>query len=130
MGSLNRVILVGNLGGDAELKVLESDNAVASFNLATSERWPDKGSGERKEKTDWHRIVVWGKQATALAEYLVKGKQVLVEGALSTRSYDDKHGERKYVTEVKARSIVLLGSRSDEAEGSREPVVTADDIPF
>jgi single-strand DNA-binding protein len=130
MGSLNRVILVGNLGGDAELKVLESDNAVASFNLATSERWTDKISGDRKEKTDWHRIVVWGKQATALAEYLVKGKQVLVEGSLATRSYDDKHGERKYVTEVKARSIVLLGSRTDEGETPRDPVVTADDIPF
>ena len=90
MGSVNRVILVGNLGRDAELKYTPSGAAVSNFSIATTETWKDKNSGERKEKTEWHRIVLWGKTAENLSQYLLKGKQVFVEGRLETRQWEDK----------------------------------------
>jgi single-strand DNA-binding protein len=108
MGSVNKVILVGNLGRDAELRYTPGGAAVATLNLATTEVWNDKG-GQRQEKTEWHRIVLWGKQAESLQEYLTKGKQIYVEGRLQTRQWDDKDGNKRYTTEVKADRITLLG---------------------
>jgi len=149
MGSVNKVILVGNLGRDAELRYTPGGAAVATLNLATTEVWNDKG-GQRQEKTEWHRIVLWGKQAESLQEYLTKGKQIYVEGRLQTRQWDDKDGNKKYTTEIKADRITLLGGgggggRSGGMEraervgasaghggGDEPPVepITDDDIPF
>ena len=147
MGSVNKVILVGNLGRDAELRYTPGGAAVATLNLATTEVWNDKG-GQRQEKTEWHRVILWGKQAESLQEYLTKGKQIYVEGRLQTRQWDDKDGNKKYTTEIKADRITLLGgaggggrsSTMDRGErgGSAhaspdeppmEPI-TDDDIPF
>ena len=101
MGSVNKVILVGNLGRDAELRYTPGGAAVATLNLATTEVWNDK-DGQHQEKTEWHRIVLWGKQAESLQEYLTKGKQIYVEGRLQTRQWDDKDGNKRYTTEIKA----------------------------
>jgi single-strand DNA-binding protein len=108
MGSVNKVILVGNLGRDAELRYTPAGAAVATINMATTETWNDK-SGQKQEKTEWHRVVLWGKVAESLAEYLKKGKQVYVEGRLQTRQWDDKDGNKRYTTEIRSDSIVLLG---------------------
>ena len=149
MGSVNKVILVGNLGRDAELRYTPGGAAVATLNLATTEVWNDKG-GQRQEKTEWHRIVLWGKQAESLQEYLTKGKQIYVEGRLQTRQWDDKDGNKKYTTEIKADRITLRGGgggggRSASMDrgsavaahagggGGDEPPmepITDDDIPF
>jgi single-strand DNA-binding protein len=143
MGSVNKVILVGNLGRDAELRYTPAGAAVATLNLATTEVWNDK-QGQRQEKTEWHRIVLWGKQAESLQEYLVKGKQIYVEGRLQTRQWDDKDGNKRYTTEIKADRITLLGGggagggRSMDRGGAQpsapdEPPmdpITDDDIPF
>lgn len=141
MGSVNKVILVGNLGRDAEVKVTASGQSVASFSIATTETWTK--DGEKKEKTEWHRIVLWGRQADTLQPYLTKGKQIYVEGRLETRNWE-KDGQKHYTTEVKADRIVLLGGgrggergdRSDRGEsGYADPLasaapITDDDIPF
>ena len=108
MGSVNKVILVGNLGRDAELRYTPGGAAVATLNLATTEMWNDK-QGQRQEKTEWHRVVLWGKQAESLQEYLTKGKQIYVEGRLQTRKWTDKEGKDRYNTEVRADRVVLLG---------------------
>jgi single-strand DNA-binding protein len=150
MGSVNKVILVGNLGRDAELRYTPGGAAVATLNMATTEVWNDKG-GQRQEKTEWHRIVLWGKTAESLNEYLTKGKQIYIEGRLQTRQWDDKDGNKRYTTEIRADRVVLLGGGSgggrgaagggaaarggDESMGhapapeSSEPL-TDDDIPF
>jgi single-strand DNA-binding protein len=109
MGSVNKVILVGNLGRDAELRYTPGGAPVATLNLATTEVWNDKTSGQKQEKTEWHRIVLWGKQAESLSEYLTKGKQIFVEGRLQTRKWQDKDGADKYTTEIRADRITLLG---------------------
>jgi single-strand DNA-binding protein len=145
MGSVNKVILVGNLGRDAELRYTAGGVAVSTLNLATTEVWNDK-QGQKQEKTEWHRIVLWGKQAESLQEYLVKGKQIYVEGRLQTRQWDDKDGNKRYTTEIKADRITLLGGGggrsgsmdrgggATQAPGaSDEPPmapITDDDIPF
>ena len=138
MGSLNKVMLVGNLGRDAELRYTSDGTAVATLNLATTETWKDK-EGEKQEKTEWHRIVVWGKTAEALKDYLVKGKQILVEGKLQTRQWNDKDGVMRYTTEIKSDRITLLGSRRDEGDQRRgrddvesesQAPLTEKDIPF
>lgn len=108
MGSVNKVILVGNLGRDAELRYTPGGAAVTTLNLATSEVFNDR-NGQRQEKTEWHRIVVWGKQGENLHQYLAKGKQIYVEGKLATRQWDDKDGNKRYTTEIKADHITLLG---------------------
>ena len=148
MGSVNKVILVGNLGRDAELRYTPGGAAVATINMATTEVWNDK-SGQRQEKTEWHRVVLWGKSAESLAEYLTKGKQIYVEGRLQTRQWDDKDGNNRYTTEIRGDRIVLLGggggggrggggarSMGEEMGGGShgpeapsEPL-TDDDIPF
>ena len=139
MGSVNKVILVGNLGRDAEVKVTPSGQSVASFSIATTETWTK--DGEKKEKTEWHRIVLWGRQADTLQPYLTKGKQIYVEGRLETRQWE-KDGQKHYTTEVKADRIVLLGGGSRGGErsergdvGYADPManaapITDDDIPF
>src|SRR5256885_11689321 len=107
MGSVNKVILVGNLGRDAELRYTPGGAAVATLNMATTEVWNDK-AGQRQEKTEWHRVVLWGKSAESLSEYLTKGKQIYVEGRLQTRQWDDKDGNKRYTTEIRGDRIVLL----------------------
>jgi single-strand DNA-binding protein len=141
MGSVNKVILVGNLGRDAELRYTPNGSAVATLSLATTEVWNDR-QGQRQEKTEWHRVVVWGKQAESLQEYLVKGRQIYVEGRLQTRQWDDKDGHKRYTTEIKADRVTLLGggggarsvpASAAPAAGPEEPPmepITDDDIPF
>jgi single-strand DNA-binding protein len=116
MGSVNKVILVGNLGRDAELRYTPGGAAVATLNMATTEVWNDKG-GQRQEKTEWHRVVFWGKVAESLTEYLTKGKQVYVEGRLETRQWNDKDGNKRYTTEIKGDKIVLLGGGGGRGGG-------------
>ena len=110
--SVNKVILVGHLGRDAETKFTPAGVAVTKFSVATNRRWKDQQSGEWKEETDWANIVLWRQEN--LANYLTKGKQVYVEGRLQTRSYDDKDGKKQYVTEVVAEDVILLGGRGGE----------------
>jgi single-strand DNA-binding protein len=148
MGSVNKVILVGNLGRDAELRYTPGGAAVATLNMATTEVWNDK-SGQRQEKTEWHRVVLWGKTAESLSEYLTKGKQIYVEGRLQTRQWDDKDGNKRYTTEIRSDRVVLLGggggrggqAQSGERGGSGgsdlggpgpegSTPLTDDDIPF
>lgn len=117
MASLNKVMLIGNLGSDPEIRYTASQTPVANFNIATSERWTDKTSGERKESTEWHRIIVWGKQAEHCKEYLRKGSSVYVEGRLQTRSWDDQNGQKRYTTEVVANTVTFLGGRGSSDEG-------------
>jgi len=113
MGSVNKVILVGNLGRDAELRYTPGGAAVATINMATTEIWNDK-AGQRQEKTEWHRVVFWGKVAESLTEYLTKGKQVYIEGRLQTRDWEDKDGHKRYTTEVIANVMQMLGRRGED----------------
>ena len=117
MGSVNKVFLVGNLGRDAELRHTVGGTAVSNFSIATTDNWTDKSSGQRQERTEWHRIVVWGRQAESLQPYLNKGKQICVEGRLQTREWNDRDGNKKYTTEVVADRITLLGGRGDSGGG-------------
>ena len=105
---VNKAIIVGNLGRDPELRFTASGRAVAKFPVATSERWTDQ-DGQKQERTEWHNIVVWGKQAETCGQYLSKGRQVYVEGGIRTRSYDDKDGNKRYITEIVARDVRFLG---------------------
>src|SRR5688572_12672992 len=116
MGSVNKVILVGNLGRDAELRYTPGGAAVATLNLATTEVFKDR-EGQKKEDTQWHRVILWGKTAESLQDYLTKGKQIYVEGKLQTRKWKDKDGNEKYTTEVKGDRVVLVsgGGRGDSA---------------
>src|SRR5579863_8357753 len=109
--SVNKVILVGHLGRDAETKFTPGGAAVTKFSVATNRRWKDKDSGEWKEETDWSNVVLW--RSENLANYLLKGKQVYVEGRLQTRNYEDKDGQKRYITEVVADDLILLGGRGD-----------------
>ena len=134
MGSLNSVTLIGNLGQDAELRYTPGGAAVANFSMATSEKWTGK-DGQKQERTEWHRVNLWGKVAEALQEFLVKGKQVCVQGSIHTRKWQDKEGRDRYSTEIKARNIVLLGGGGGSAAApvsapETAPELTEDDIPF
>jgi single-strand DNA-binding protein len=111
--SVNKVILVGHLGKDAETKFTQGGTPVTKFTIATGRRWKDQQSGEWKEETDWHNVVLW--RAENLANYLLKGKQVYIEGRLQTRSYEDKDGKKQWFTEVVAEDVILLGGRAGEA---------------
>ncbi len=141
MRGVNKVILVGNLGRDPEVRYIKDGTAVANLRLATSETWNDQ-NGQRQERTEWHRVVAWGKLAEIAKEYMTKGRQIYVEGKLQTRSWDDRDGNKRYTTEVKADQIIMLGTRGDSA-GDRdtpapppEPAAAApfeakeDDVPF
>ena len=111
MASVNKVILIGNLGKDPETRYLPSGEAVTSFSIATSETWKDKTSGEKKEATEWHRISAFGKLAEICGEYLRKGSPVYIEGSLRTRKWQDKEGQDRYTTEIRADQMRMLGSR-------------------
>jgi single-strand DNA-binding protein len=111
--SVNKVILIGHLGRDAETAYTASQVAVTKFSIATSRRWKDQQTGDWKEETDWSRVVLW--RGEAVAPYLLKGKQIYVEGRLQTRSYDDKDGKKVWTTEVVADEVILLGGRGDGA---------------
>ena len=129
-GSVNKVILVGNLGRDPEIRSTQDGQRIANLNLATSESWRDKMSGERKEKTEWHRVVIFNERLTELAEkYLRKGSKVYVEGQLQTRKWTDQQGQEKYSTEVVLQrfrgELVMLDSRG-EGGATRERVGASD----
>jgi len=115
---INKAILVGNLGRDPEIRYTASGMAVANFTIATSERWKDKTSGEMQERTEWHRIVAWGKLGEICGEYLAKGRQVYIEGKIQTRQWDDKDGNKRYTTEIVANEMKMLGSK-DSGDGQR-----------
>lgn len=120
MASVNKVILVGNLGKDPEIRYLPSGDAVANFSIATTDKWKDKTSGEMKEATEWHRISMFGRTAEVAGEYLKKGSQVYIEGKLQTRKWTDKEGQERYTTEVKADTMQMLGSRGGAAGASMD----------
>lgn len=148
---INKVILIGNLGADPDVRYTASGAAVSNINIATTESWRDKGSGEQQEKTEWHRVVFFGRLAEIVAEYLRKGSQVYVEGRLQTRKWQDKEGNDRYTTEIVANEMQMLGGRgggggpdynqgsssasrsaTGEKSGSRESEgdFVDDDIPF
>jgi single-strand DNA-binding protein len=114
MSGVNKVILVGHLGADPTMRHTQSGTAVVQFNLATTERYNDR-SGERQERTEWHRIVAWAKLAEICNQYLKKGKQVYIEGRLQTRQWEDQSGNKRYTTEVVANNMVMLGRAGDVA---------------
>ena len=116
MASVNKVILLGNLGRDPETRYTTGGDAVTNLNIATSEQWKDK-SGEKQERTEWHRVVLFGRQAEIAGEYLKKGRSVYIEGRLQTRKYTDKDGVEKYSTEIVADRMQLIGRARDGASG-------------
>lgn len=120
MAGVNKVILIGNLGADPEVRSLESGVKVATINIATSESFKDR-SGERQTHTEWHRIVLWRGLAEVAENYLKKGSQVYIEGRLRTRSYEDQEGKTRYVTEVEGRELTMLGRREGEASSIPPP---------
>jgi single-strand DNA-binding protein len=131
--SLNKVLLIGNLGRDPELKALPSGSHVATFTLATSRRWKDK-NGEMQEETQWHNVVSWGPQAETIATYLKKGSKVFVEGRLTHRSWDDQSGQKRYTTEVVIENFVFLdaapeGGRTTRREPNPPPAEPPVDMP-
>ena len=121
MASVNKVIVVGNLGRDPETRYMPDGAAITNVSVATSFQWTDKASGEKKEETEWHRIVFRGKLAEIAGEYLKKGSQVYVEGRLRTRKWQDKEGQDKYTTEIVADRMQMLGSRSGAGEPRESP---------
>ncbi len=142
--SVNKVILIGNLGRDPEVRFTANGRAVAKFSIATSEMWND-AEGTRQERTEWHNIVVWGKQAESCGQYLQKGRQVYIEGSIRYRQYDDKDGNKKYITEVNAQRVQFLGGgggggggggsrgampRGDSQNEPPPPPSDDEDIPF
>ena len=142
MSGINKAILIGRLGSDPEIRYTPSGVAVANFSIATSEEWKDKDTGDKQERTEWHRIVVWRRLAEICGEYLSKGRQVYVEGRIQTRSWEDRDGNKRYTTEIIANDIQFLGSR-DAGDAGRSgggmgggyqgvpgPGPEDDDIPF
>ena len=121
MASINKVIIVGNLGADPETKYLPSGDAVTNIRVATTDTWKDKTSGEKKEATEWHRIAFFGRLAEVAGEYLKKGSQVYVEGSLRTRKWQDKDGQDRYTTEIMATEMKMLGSRAGSGEPREAP---------
>lgn len=119
---LNKVILIGHLGGDPEMRYTQQGTAIANFSLATSEQWKDRDTGEKKSKTEWHKIVAWRKLAEIMGEYLHKGDLVYIEGKLQTDKYDDKEGITRYVTKIVASSMLMLGTRGANQDGGGQPL--------
>lgn len=135
MAGINKVILVGNLGADPEIRYSPGGMAVVNFSLATSETFSK--DGQKQTKTEWHKIVAFGKLAEICGQYLSKGKQVYIEGKIQTRSWDDKEGNKKYTTEIVANSMQMLGSKAEGAANSASdvsvdniPSSDIDDVPF
>lgn len=139
MAGINKVILVGNLGKDPEVRYLENGTAVCSFSLATSETYTDRNSGEKRTQTEWHNIVLWRKLAEIGEKFLRKGSQVYIEGKMRTRSWEDQSGQKKYTTEVVGDIMQLLGRPSEQSGGNNEQSPSApkqqqeqenNDLPF
>jgi single-strand DNA-binding protein len=136
MSSVNKAIIVGNLGKDPEVRHTQGGNAVCNFSVATSEKWTK--DGQTQEKTEWHRVVVWGKQAENCGQYLKKGRSVYIEGRIQTREWTNKEGQKQYTTEVVANQVQFLGGRGEGPSGETktEPAAAPasspadDDIPF
>jgi single-strand DNA-binding protein len=126
---VNKVILIGRLGQDPEVRYTPNGGAVANFSLATNESWTDK-SGQKQERTEWHRIVVWGKMAEICGQYLSKGRQAFIEGKLQTREWNDKEGHKRYTTEVVAQNVQFLGGNSEKSAESSQKGMTDDEVPF
>jgi len=118
---VNKVILIGHLGGDPEVRYMPNGGAVANVTVATTESWKDKSSGEQQEKTEWHRVVFFARLAEIVGEYLKKGSQIYVEGRLQTRKWQDKQGVDRYTTEIVANEMQMLGSRSNMSSGGGQP---------
>ncbi len=140
MSSVNKAILIGHLGKDPEIRHSQSGAAIASFSIATNESWNNK-EGQREERTEWHRIVAFGKLAEICGQYLSKGKQIYLEGRLQTRAWEDRDGNKRYTTEIVAREMKMLNSQGGgqgqendnqppQSEGSSYPPVSDEDIPF
>ena len=128
MASVNKVILIGRLGKDPDVRYTQSGTAVANFNIATSEEWKDKNTGQKQSKTEWHRIVAWRKLAELCSEYLQKGSEVYVEGSLQTKEWETNDGQKRRTTEVLAHNIqFIIGSRDQQ---NRQETVAEDDLPF
>ncbi|MBT8449611.1 MAG: single-stranded DNA-binding protein [Gammaproteobacteria bacterium] len=139
---INKVIVVGNLGKDPEMKYTASGAAIANITVATSESWNDKQTGEKVEKTEWHRVVAFQRLAEIMGEYLTKGSQVYIEGKLQTRKWQDKDGNDRYTTEIVAKDMQMLGGKNAQAKpennqgGFRQPAkpqnpgTYTDDVPF
>lgn len=115
MASVNKAIIVGNLGRDPEMRYTQSNTPVATFSVATTDQWTDK-NGERQERTEWHRVVAWARLAEICGQYLQKGKQVYIEGRLQTREWEDKDGQKRYTTEIVAREMQMLGRPGDASQ--------------
>lgn len=138
MSGINKVILIGNLGKDPEVRYSPSGGAIANLTLATSESWKDKNTGEKVEKTEWHRVVAFKRTAEIMGEYLKKGSKVYIEGKLQTRKWQDKEGKDRYTTEVVANDMQMLDSRGSTqqetpqqaASPAPQPEILDDDIPF
>ncbi|MBL6917900.1 MAG: single-stranded DNA-binding protein [Gammaproteobacteria bacterium] len=144
MAGVNKAIVVGNLGNDPEIRYAANGSAIASISVATSERWKDKNSGEQQERTEWHRIKLFGRQAELAGEYLKKGSQVYIEGRIQTSKYQDKDGNDRWSTEIVAREMTFLGGRDGGGGGDSQSASSAsppqrdsgpsgdfdDDIPF
>jgi single-strand DNA-binding protein len=143
-GGINKVMLIGNLGADPEVRFTPGGQAVANFRMATNESWTDK-AGVKQDRTEWHRIVVWGKLAELCGEYLKKGRQAYIEGKLQTREWNDKEGKKNYTTEIVAQTVQFLGGPAGGAPGGPRrddpgasppddmgppPPTGGDDIPF
>ena len=144
--AVNKVLLLGNLGNDPELKYTNTQTPVCNLSMATTERWNDKSSGQPQEKTEWHRVIVWGKQAENCNQYLKKGSKVFVEGKITTRSWDDeKTGQKRYSTEIIANNVQFVNSKiqendalkdahdkneTDDYNVSTDTNFASDDIPF
>jgi single-strand DNA-binding protein len=136
-GSVNKVILIGNLGADPEIKQTPSGMQIAQLRIATTDVWTDKNTGQKQERTEWHRVVAYDKLASICERYLSKGRQVYIEGSLQTRSWEDKQtGQKRYMTEIKAREMKMLGGRPEGAGPAPAPEAEPqgpdadDDVPF
>ena len=118
MASINKVILIGNLGKDPEVRYMPSGRAVANVTIATNEVWKDRNTGEKQERTEWHNVVFYSPHAEVVGQYLRKGSSVFVEGRLQTRKWQDKNGQDRYTTEIIANEMKMLGGRGDQSSGS------------
>lgn len=126
--SLNKVMIIGNLGADPEMRFTPNGDAITNFNVAVNESWTS--NGEKKDRTEWFRVVCWNKLAETAAQYLTKGRQVFVEGRLQTRSWEDQSGQKRYSTEVVASTVRFLGERGEPREQEEAFVPEPDDLPF
>ena len=129
MASVNKVILVGNLGADPETRFMPNGDAIANIRLATTESWKDKATGEKKELTEWHRVVFRSKLAEIVGQYLKKGSAVYIEGRIRTRKWQDKEGQERYTTEIEAREMQMLGGRQNASSSSDGEVEYGGSMP-